>query len=921
MKKIYLLCFLFLIQFFLAQNSQLYFSGKFFNLKNKPQNFLKVQNKNTGISEMTDEEGFAILAAKVFDTLVWNNGKNTLVVAQYNLQELKRILERQHEKIPVENIYSKSYDGLIPKDSMDFYSISSSKISLTKNSNNYFSTVRKLKAKNDSLFKLKAQSRKSLVINGSFISSFDVKNRNAIPQTQNTFVQGRSENGALIWRGPETDELFSFGPNISSLAFDHQLYEYDLNGKLIPIANGNPPAKIYDNSIFKTVFSFNNQLNLNGIFKINNDERIRLTLDLGQQKNQMYFVDQFDIFNNFKSKLSSKIFNFDLNAAFSFTENKATNTNRIGLFNRVFQNSLLTPISFSNSQKIYLNSGNQRSYSQFADNPDFLFDQKNKYNFENDRKQYSFGLTRNWLGFRINFAQSFDEENVLNQDRYKPSTAGFLNGISNERIQKNQWYNSNVFGSYEFGGDLKNTFSFNHIFNDQAINIDQSFGKNYRYQRTSQDYIFSYNMAFHDYNDFDFGLDLGNSFYLSNTSPTKNYWLPKLNAFVTFENIFNWYRTKITFIGAFTQANSEPGISQSYSNYATTLLSAQNANQYFPFQEVESFKNLAPIDSREWKTGLKFNLGYRINLDAEYFKKKIANDIFPVFEGSVLKLKNLADHTYSGFDITLSYDNFYIGQDFKGTQKVSFFKYQDIVDRVDQGYNNLALSGFQDIYKTLAEGEVLGAIRGSYFERNASGQLIIDEFGYPKKANSLKIIADPTPDFVMKFTHQFSYKMLSLDMNWEWKKGGEIWNGTGAVLDYYGRSQNSGDQRNTKNYIFEGVNSTGNLNQIPVDFYNNNQDVSKNIWTRYGYLGVAENYVEKADYVRINSISLTANLNVEKFKRALGITLYVNNIVLWQAKSGSDPTQNFYDLGNGNGLDFFNLPSFKTFGCMVSFKF
>ena len=121
--------------------------------------------------------------------------------------------------------------------------------------------------------------------------------------------------------------------------------------------------------------------------------------------------------------------------------------------------------------------------------------------------------------------------------------------------------------------------------------------------------------------------------------------------------------------------------------------------------------------------------------------------------------------------------------------------------------------------------------------------------------------------------------------------------------------------------VFDGVNSNGNTNQIPVDFYNINQDVSENRWTRNGYLGVAEDYVEKADYVRINSISISSKLGENKYRNALSITFYVNNILLWQAKKGADPNQNFYDLENGSGLDFFNLPSFKTFGCAVSFKF
>lgn len=80
MKKVYLLLPVFAVQFAFAQNSQRYYSGTFFNEKKKPQNFLKIFNKNSGVYELTDEKGYAIIAAKEYDTLVWNNGKNIEVV-------------------------------------------------------------------------------------------------------------------------------------------------------------------------------------------------------------------------------------------------------------------------------------------------------------------------------------------------------------------------------------------------------------------------------------------------------------------------------------------------------------------------------------------------------------------------------------------------------------------------------------------------------------------------------------------------------------------------------------------------------------------------------------------------------------------------------------------------------------------------
>lgn len=921
MKKIYLFLPFLATQFLFAQSSQQYYSGIFLAKDKKPKAFLKVFNKNTGVYEETDEEGFAIIQAQKYDTLVWNNGKNTQVV--YGVQELKYILESRVPRKSVEALKSKDYDSLITKPKSDEYSISKPDYYISKNSDSYFDKIRKLKQKNGDTIKIKKQEQNKLIINGSFNTSFEVRNRNSIPQTQNRYVQGRSQNGNLIWRGPETNEIFSYGPDISTLAYNFQPYDYDVNGQLIPVSGGMNSAEPYDNSLFSTTVGFHNQLQINTFMKGDGyNEKVRLSVDLGQHKNQTYFISQYDINNTFKAKLNAYVLKFKIQALFDLDETKATNTNRAALFNRAYQESLLTPVSFSNQQGGFLTNAQQRSYSQLGDNPEFLFAQDKRYNFLSNQKKYSFNVSRTFDDFNFSISQTYENDQFRNSDIYKPTTNGFLGGLINERLQNNDLYNANVSANYSFGDyDFRSTFNLNFILNERKSDVfHSSQNQKYLYQRSSQDYIFNYDLKFDD-GDFEFGANLGNSFYVSNTSLNNKFWLPKANGYVQFNDIFDWRGTRLKFFGAYTHQSSEPDITNSFSSYSTTQFLAQNASQYFPIREVESFKNLSTVDIAETKAGFNFNIYSRFNFGGEYFSRKIINDIFPVFENNSLLLKNLADHTYSGVELNASYENFRIAEDFTMTNRASFYKYRDVVDKVASGYNNLVVAGFQDVYKTLSEGEVLGAIVGNYYETNAAGQTLIDDFGFPVASNTKKIIVDPTPDFVMKFTHTFYYKMFTLDINWEWKQGGQLWNGTQAVLDYYGRSKTSGDDRSLKNYVFSGVHANGNVNQTPVDFYDPNQSVFENRWTRYGYTGVAESYVQNADYVRINSVSLGAKFDVGSFRRSLGVSLFVNNIMLWQANSGADPSQNFYDLDSGRGLDFFNLPSYKSFGCMVSFQF
>lgn len=163
---------------------------------------------------------------------------------------------------------------------------------------------------------------------------------------------------------------------------------------------------------------------------------------------------------------------------------------------------------------------------------------------------------------------------------------------------------------------------------------------------------------------------------------------------------------------------------------------------------------------------------------------------------------------------------------------------------------------------------------------------------------------------------------FSLNIDWEWRKGGDIWNGTAANLDYFGRSQNSADQRNTANYTFSGVLQNGNPNTILVDFYNVNQNFENNLYYRYGYTGVAENYISKATQIRLNNIllSYTIKRNILPFNE-LKLSASVSNFILWSKYKGVDSTQNFYNSSDVQGLDFYNLPSAKSFAFQVAVKF
>ncbi|HXB92055.1 MAG TPA: hypothetical protein VNU72_07195, partial [Puia sp.] len=114
---------------------------------------------------------------------------------------------------------------------------------------------------------------------------------------------------------------------------------------------------------------------------------------------------------------------------------------------------------------------------------------------------------------------------------------------------------------------------------------------------------------------------------------------------------------------------------------------------------------------------------------------------------------------------------------------------------------------------------------------------------------------------------------------------------------------------------------SGGKNNIPVAFYDPALPVNQNRWVRYGITGVATSYIQKGDNIRIHTLSLARDIRIKKYLQRIRLTAYAQNLLLWSAYKGGDPNQLLYDQPGSGGLDFFNLPSTKTFGTSASLQF
>lgn len=785
-----------------------------------------------------------------------------------------------------------------------------------------YSQIKSVSARQDSFLSVQYATDPTLTVSGTYSAGVEWKLHNRIPELQSDYVQGRQLNGAPAWQGPETNELFSYGPHIGTLEFDGSNYPYDVHGKLVPQGSGNgEKANPYNNSLLRTASGFLQQLSIKGEVW-NAGKKWAFGLALAKGNEQTIIRSNSASSSSLGINIQRYLGDFTLIGSYNYSKNGFTNSNWNGFLNQTYQQSLLTPISFSNAQGPRLGNG-QRSYSNLANNPDYLLEGNNNgYRYVQQTTGFTARYQRgNWL---IEILPSLLTTSQQDKADYKPGSAFWLNGQLTERNKqvRNFTQQSVVeipvnYKTYHW----KQRIQFKHLYTHEGTTFqfvqDNTF---YRHNRTVNQWFLNLTTEYEVY-ALKMKLLAGNRTYTSGTVGKSAYWLPSLQYNMSLNNL----PIQVTLNNSYTRFNSELPLNQSIAGYNLLQYNTQNALAYRPVLEISSFRNIAPIEHTEWNTGLTLSHN-TLSLDACYYIRNTHNDVYPVFSNGTFQLRNIADVRKHGFDVSLSYNPYgYKRRDFRFSGSLSFFSYRNVVTRVQSPYNLSPLGGFSNVHTALAQGQPFGVIAGNDYQRDAANQIIIDNDGFPLVSSGIKILGNPNPDFVMKSTLVLNWKELTFTTLLEWKKGGEMWNGTQAVLDYYGRSAHTAALRNTTGYVFEGVMQNGSKNTIPVAFNDASQPLTNNRWVRYGHSGVAAGYIQPADYLRINNMKLAYQprlfKNGNRLKTPFTLSVFVRNLLLWSPYKGGDPSQTLFEQSNTAGLDFFNLPSYRTYGCNLTFQF
>lgn len=764
-----------------------------------------------------------------------------------------------------------------------------------------------------------AGKRPVLRLGGNYSASYSFRRGASLPSLQQQYAQGRNVAGAPAWRGAETGEMFSYGPALSALEYDGSAYPFDAGGRLVPAGTGNGKAALpYDNSLLRNGSLFSQSFGLSGDLNTVSRRILNFTFRIGNSSEQLILPQNRNTGRQLDVRVNTFIRKLEIRTGYQLNEDRFSNPVRNGLLQRIYRNMLLAPASFDNSY-----GAATPAYGSDADNPRFLLD-RNGRNYYRRQQQGSLGLLLNLGRVKLKALQSYEQVAAHANESYMPGTAGFPAGAIVLRDQLDHHYFLQSEARYfvpRVASGLEMEASATFVFTDnRSATAYRLSAREYDYQRSAGNLSLQYDIKYDNREQFRTGLELGALSVFSNTARNASWMMPSLGGYFIFDNR---YASSLEFKarGTYRQTATELPVDHSLAYASLLRYAVSEANHYLPNTEADGFDGLGQTKGRSWNAGLDITYDYRLRLSVERFGQETLDDVFPIAAGDRLELRNIGSHRREGWELELEKLVKTSSGKFTAGGSLSFTTWEQRVTAVENGYDYTPLAGFSDVYKVMAKGQPFGAIVGSAWLRDASGRMVIGADGFPLVAPEPKIIGNPIPDFIVKLTNELKYRKFCLQTSLEWRKGGDVWNGTAAVLDYYGRSAETGSQRDVRGYVFPGVTEDGHPNTTPVRFYDPAWPLEQNRWVRYGYGGVAENYIGKGDCLRLRNIELSYFWTLKQLFQKITVTASAGNIILWKAYSGADPDRLLFDQPNTSGLDFFQLPPVQSYGLHFSFQF
>lgn len=387
----------------------------------------------------------------------------------------------------------------------------------------------------------------------------------------------------------------------------------------------------------------------------------------------------------------------------------------------------------------------------------------------------------------------------------------------------------------------------------------------------------------------------------------------------------------------------------------TSAVGAYNTNeltgipQGFPFGNISALNyfrtptdpNIAPEFVNTFEVGGQ--LGFfkdRITLEASYYvaetKDLISNVTRSRTIGQTVSVGNIGDLENKGYEIDLGLRPIY-NDNFKWDIRANLAAFNTKIISLAEGATSVNLQSNTQIGIFAEVGEEFPLIKGTAFQRDANGNILVDANGVPLRTSTFEKLGKGTPDYIVGLTNAFEYKGLRFVVVADYREGASAYSFTKNLLYFTGGDQDTAGFDRTQGYIFPGVDAvTGAPNTVPTQNDASTAGVLNYFTTIHRQVGEA-NVIDMAA-LRIREMSLSYALPKKMIEKAGLETLrfgvnarnpftFLADGTLLKAKNGlenrgyADPEAS-NTTGNAQGIiNTDRYPSSRTLGFSVNLTF
>ncbi len=484
---------------------------------------------------------------------------------------------------------------------------------------------------------------------------------------------------------------------------------------------------------------------------------------------------------------------------------------------------------------------------------------------------------------QVGFSQQYEKNNyALLQGRGLAPFVQTVNGASTILPGVDDRSEISVSGTY-----VQQNFKYrNQLFLTGAVRVDGSsvFGtdqRNQTYYKASGSYVVS-------------GTDFWSKLGVSK-------WWDVLKARIAYGESGN-----LTGIGAYSRFNTYS--SSSYIGRTALNSSSTLANE-----------NVKPERQQETEFGLDLSfLAGRLGLTVNVYNKKVKDLLINRFIAPTSGFSSLLDNYGSlenkGYEFVLT-GTPVSNRDFKWDITGIYNHNRNKAVSIGQSLTLLSTNAGAPV--AIIEGQPIGVFYGTFFATDANGAQVKTAAGIPTQEAGVqnstlvftpgrtaglpsgstvrKIIGDPNPDFTATLTNEFTYKKLSLRVQIDAVRGGDVFNADFRTRQGVGNGK---------------VAEQEDLGQVPRGYV-------------AGIYAIEQWRVADGSFTKLRELSLSYNFGkMIKGFSDLSVSFSGRNLISWDNYNGYDPEVNAGGQSTIlRGIDFGSVPIPKTFSFGIQAKF